>query len=328
MYLKPIKIGSLQLKSNIFIAPLAGYTNLPTRLLYRTQGAAIAYAEMISAEGLNYSFNKSVKLLDSYSYDEPLGVQLFGANAQRILLAFLKIKDFKFDLVDINCGCSVKKIIKSDSGASLLRKPEEIYKIISILKQNTDKPVTLKIRSGWDNQSINFMEIFDSALQAGANLITLHPRTKSMLFGGKANWEHIKILKQKSSIPVIGNGDIFTAGDAKKMFDETNCDGIMLARGLINNPFLVEEIIAILEGKTYIQPCLEQRIQVLLTHCKGLVDYIGEQKGIIEFRKYFAGYLKGFPEVKRLREKLNQILSYKELESAIIEYEKFRKNNF
>ncbi|OHD36389.1 MAG: hypothetical protein A2086_11660 [Spirochaetes bacterium GWD1_27_9] len=149
-----------------------------------------------------------------------------------------------------------------------------------------------------------------------------------MLFGGKANWEHIKILKQKSSIPVIGNGDIFTAGDAKKMFDETNCDGIMLARGLINNPFLVEEIIAILEGKTYIQPCLEQRIQVLLTHCKGLVDYIGEQKGIIEFRKYFAGYLKGFPEVKRLREKLNQILSYKELESAIIEYEKFRKNNF
>ena len=177
-----IKIGNLDVAGNIFVAPLAGYTNLPTRLIYRKQGASVAYAEMVSAEGLNYNFGKSVKLIDTCDEDKLLGVQLFGYNAERFISAFEKIKNESFDIIDINCGCSVKKIIKSNSGAALLKSPDEIYRTIKGLKELTDKPVTLKIRSGWDLQSINYQEVYDAAEKGGASLITLHPRTKSMLF--------------------------------------------------------------------------------------------------------------------------------------------------
>ncbi|HOV15076.1 MAG TPA: tRNA dihydrouridine synthase DusB [Spirochaetota bacterium] len=320
MYLKPLKIGNLTLKNNIFIAPLAGYTNLPTRLIYRNLGAGLAYSEMISAEGLNYSYNKSVKLLNSIDEDKPLGIQLFGANAERILMAFKKIKDFDFDLVDINCGCSVKKIVKSNAGACLLKTPDEIYKIIKTLKENTDKPVTLKIRSGYDMENQNFIEVLEASESAGASLITLHPRTKTMLFSGKANWEHIKILKEKSKIPVIGNGDIFTAEDAKKMFETTNCDGIMLARGVINNPFLIKEIISTLNNETYIPPSLEERVGMILEHCRVFANFFGEAKGVIEFRKYFHSYIKGFHDIKHLREKINSVLTINDVEKELNNY--------
>lgn len=324
MYLKPLKIGNLTLNNNILIAPLAGYTNLPTRLIYRKLGAGITYSEMISSEGLNYNYNKSVKLLESIEKDRPLGIQLFGPNAERILLAFNKIKSMNFDIVDINCGCSVKKIIKSNAGACLLRIPDEIYKIIKLLKENTDKPVTLKIRSGFDKENINFLEVLSAAESAGASLITLHPRTKTMLFTGEANWEHIRILKEKSSIPVIGNGDIFTGEDAERMFRTTGCDGIMLARGVINNPFLIEEVISTLKGEKYCPPSLEERIELTMEHSKDFINYFGETTGLLEFRKYFHSYLRGFPEIKRLRERINTALSYKEFEEAVIEYLKER----
>jgi tRNA-dihydrouridine synthase B len=326
MYLHPIKIDNLELKTNIFIAPLAGYTNLPTRMIFRKQGAGIAYAEMVSAEGLNYSFNKSVRLLKSEEEDKPLGIQLFGSNAERILMAFLKIKDIDFDIVDINCGCSVKKILKSGSGATLLKDPDEIYKIIHTLKQNTDRPVTLKIRSGWDSNSINYFEVLDAAELAGASLITFHSRLRSMLFTGKANRSQIKQMKEKSKIHVIGNGDIFTGQDAVSMIEETGCDGIMLARGLIENPFLVSEVYCALKKITYNPPSLEERVDLLLEHCSSMTEYIGEAKGILEFRKYFSGYLKGFPEVKRLRQQINYITTFIDLKNAILDYCKYRKN--
>ena len=320
MYLKPLSIGNLRLKNNIFIAPLAGYTNLPTRLIYRKLGIGMAYSEMISAEGINYSYNKSSKLLESLEEDKPLGVQLFGSNAERILLAFNKIKQFDFDLVDINCGCSVKKIIKSNSGASLLKDPDEIYRIIKVLKENTEKPVTLKIRSGYDAKNLNFLEVLDAAETGGASLITLHPRTKTMLFTGKADWEHIKILKQKSKIPVIGNGDIFSGDDAKRMFEMTNCDGIMLARGVINNPFLIDEIITMLNDKKYTPPTFNDRAELVILHCSKFVEFFGEINGILEFRKYFHSYMKGFNDIKRLREKINTILTFKKFEESVREF--------
>ena len=267
MYIKPLTIGNLTIKNNLFIAPLAGYTNLPTRSIFRKLGAGMLYSEMVSAEGLNYSYNKSAKLLDTANGDRPLGIQLFGPNAERILMAFEKIKKFDFDLVDINCGCSVKKIVRSNSGACLLKIPDEIYKIIKSLKEATDKPVTLKIRSGYDKENKNFLEVLDAAQSGGADLITLHPRTKTMLFSGKADWEDIKSLKVKSKIPVIGNGDIFSASDAIKIFETTGCDGIMLARGVINNPFLIEEILATLEGREYEKPSLQRRIEFNLRAC-------------------------------------------------------------
>ncbi len=313
-----IKIGNLDVAGNIFVAPLAGYTNLPTRLIYRRQGANVAYAEMVSAEGLNYNFGKSVKLIDTCDEDKLLGVQLFGYNAERFISAFEKIKNESFDIVDINCGCSVKKIIKSNSGAALLKSPDEIYRTIKGLKELTDKPVTLKIRSGWDLQSINYREVYDAAEKAGASLITLHPRTKSMLFSGKADWEHIKQLKQFSKIPVIGNGDIFTADDAVRMFEETGCDGIMLARGIIENPFLIEEIIAKLTGNVYIQKSHDERLELAVKHCRSLEEYMqNPERAMIEFRKFFHGYVKGLPGVSNLRTAVNSITSCDELEKTI-----------
>ena len=326
MLLKPIQIGNLELKSNIFIAPLAGYTNLPTRLIYRPQGAGIAYAEMVSALGLKFSFDKSASLIDSNERDTPLGIQLFGPDSESILNAFLKVKEYDFDLVDINCGCSVRKILKSNAGATLLKDPESIRKIILNLKENTDKPVTIKIRSGWDEPSLNYLEVLDAAQSAGADLITFHPRTRSMLFKGKADWVKIKEMKERARIPIIGNGDIFSGDDAVRMMNETGCDGIMLARGLIENPFLVEEVKAALSGESYVMPAEDRRLDMLLKHCHVMIDYYGERKGIVDFRKFIRGYLKGLPEVSQIRQMLNQVDSCIDFEKTVLEYKEYIKN--
>lgn len=318
-------IGNLKLFSNIFIAPLAGYTNLPSRLIYRSQGAGMAYTEMVSALGLKYNFNKSAKLLKSNNNDKPLGIQLFGPDSQSILNAFLKIKKIKFDLIDINCGCSIKKVLKAKSGAYLLQNPEEIYKIIKSLKNNTDKPVTIKIRSGWTESTINYIDVLDASVKAGVDLITFHPRTRSMIFKGKVDWGLIKVMKEKSPVPVIGNGDIFNGPDAVKMIYETGCDGIMLARGLIENPFLVEEVKAFLMNIPYAAPSIEKKINTMLHHCQMMVKYYGEKTGIFEFRKFIRGYLKNLPEVSKIRQALNKIDNFKSFYAIVNEYFEYLK---
>ncbi len=315
-----LKIGNLKLPSNIFIAPLAGYTNLPTRLLYRQQGAAIAYTEMVSVLGLKYNYDKSAELLKSTDIDKPLGIQLFGPDAKSFLTAYQKIKNIKFDLVDINCGCSVKKVLKAKSGAYLLQRPEEIYNIVKALKNSSDKPVTIKIRSGWNNSSINYYEVLDAAEKGGVDLITFHPRTRSMMFKGKADWSLIKKIKNKSSVPIIGNGDIFSGTDAVKMIHQTGCDGIMLARGLIENPFLIEEVKISLMGQSYTPPSLKRKINTLINHCKVMVEYFDEKPGICEFRKFIRGYLKDLPGVSKVRQALNKIDNFKEFKKIVNEY--------
>ncbi len=323
MLLKKIKIGNFELNSNIFIAPLAGFTNLASRLIYREQKAGIAYSEMVSALGLCYNYNKSVKLLNSNKLDKPLGIQLFGPDALSILNAFLKLKDMDFDLIDINCGCSVKKVLKAESGACLLKKPEEIYKIVLLLKQNTDKPVSIKIRSGWDEADINFLEILEAGIKGGIDLVTFHPRTRSMMFKGSADWSLIKIMKEKSSVPVIGNGDIFTGDDAKKMIELTGCDGVMIARGLIENPFLIEEIYFTLQGLEYNKPDITRRIDQLIKHSELIVKFYGERAGIMLFRKYLKGYLKGIKNISVLRDRLNSIEDFKNFKISIEEFFKY-----
>jgi tRNA-dihydrouridine synthase B len=322
-----ITIGNLKLKSNIFIAPLAGYTNLPTRIIYRSQGAGIAYSEMVSALGLNYNFDKSFKLIKTEKPDKPLGVQLFGPDSKSFLNAYLKIKDSDFDLLDINCGCSVKKVLKAKSGADLLKRPDEIYKIVKTIKDNCDKPVTIKIRSGWNEQSLNYLEVLDASIKGGIDLVTFHPRTRSMLFAGKADWKLIKIMKEKSSVPIIGNGDIFTGEGAVQMINETGCDGIMVARGLIENPFLIEEVKAHLKGQTYSPPSLDKRIDTMITHCKMMVEYFGEKTGICEFRKFVRGYLKNLKDVSKIRQILNKIENFNEFKKIIFDYHQLLKND-
>jgi len=327
MLFKPLKIKNLILKNNVFVAPLAGYTNLPTRLIFREQDCAICYSEMISAMGLNYNFDKSSKLIDINHIDKPIGIQLFGSSSEIILKAFLSLNNFDYDLVDINCGCSVKKVLKAQSGAYLLKNPEEIYKIVKILKDNTDKPVTLKIRSGWDRDNINFLEILDSCTKAKADLITFHPRTRALLFKGKADWGQIKILKDASSIPVIGNGDIFSGADAVRMIEETGCDGVMLARGLIENPFLIEETVCALKNEEYHKPDTDKRMETMLKHCSLMVSYMGEKSGLANFRKFASGYVKGLPGVSKFRQKINHLTKHEDFIKTVIEYNEYIKNS-
>ena len=321
-----LKIGKLELKSNVLVAPLAGYTNLATRLIYREQNPGVMYAEMVSALGLEYNYSKSSKLIKSENSDFPLGVQLFGPNAETILKAFLKIKNDAFDLIDINAGCSVRKILNSNSGACLLKKPDEIRNIILKLKENTDKPVTLKIRSGWDGKTINFLEVLDAAAGAKADLITFHPRTRAMIFKGKADWDQIKIMKEKSNIPVIGNGDIFSDNDAVRMIQETGCDGVMIARGLIENPFLIEEVISAFKEEIYKPADAERRIRTLIRHCGLTVEYLGERRGIVEFRKFARGYLKGLENSSKVKEAINKIYTFNEFKKIIDDYYNYLTN--
>jgi len=316
----PLKIGNVELKSNVLVAPLAGYTNLATRLIYREQSPALMYSEMVSSLGLEYNFQKSSKLINTENKDRPLGVQLFGPDAESILNAFLKIKKMDFDLIDVNCGCSVKKILRSNSGAALLRNPDEIYKIVKLLKENSDIPITIKIRSGWDNTNINYPEVFDAAFSAGVDAVTLHPRTKAMLFKGSADWSKIKILKEKSSIPIIGNGDILCGKDALRMIEETGCDGVMLARGLIENPFLIEEVAACLKGEEYKEPPLERKFDVMKRHCSNMAGEFGEKRGVIEFRKFARGYLKGLENAKSVKEKINKTVSLDDVRKIVDQY--------
>jgi len=326
MLFKPIKIKNLILKNNVFVAPLAGYTNLPTRLIFREQNCAICYSEMVSAMGLNFNFNKSSKLIDINQIDRPIGIQLFGSNADIIFKAFLSLNNFDYDLIDINCGCSVKKVINAKSGAFLLKDPDGIYKIVKILKDNTDKPVTLKIRSGWDKDNINFLEILDSCTKAKADLITFHPRTKSMLFKGIAEWDQIRILKEASPIPVIGNGDIFTGSDAVRMMEATGCDGIMLARGLIENPFLIEETICALKNEEYNKPDTDKRMKTMLKHCSLIISYMGEKRGLANFRKFASGYVKGLPGASKFRQKINHLVKHEDFIKTVDEYNNYIKN--
>ena len=323
--LHPIQLKSWTIPCNVIAAPLAGYTSLATRLAYRHNGSQrdrqiLCFAEMVSAEGLYYSFDKSAALLATNEADRPFGIQIFGATQEKIKRAFDKIKDYPFDVIDLNCGCSIKKVLKSFSGAYLLKSPDEIYRILSYLVSATDKPVTLKIRSGYNRENVNYLEVLAAAEAAGAQMITLHPRTCMQLFNGKADWSQIADLKAHAHIPVIGNGDIFSVDDALTMMEQTGCDGVMLARGLIDDPFLMEEVCCRLEGSEYQEPLLSERVNAMLSHLQGFIADFGELPGLREFRKFTKGYLKGIPDIAKLRYNLNFAETYEEFERLVREF--------
>jgi tRNA-dihydrouridine synthase B len=320
MHCKSLTVKDCTIQVNVFIAPLAGYTNLPTRLFFRDQGAGIAYTEMVSAMGLHYNPGKTSRILVSSDNDRPLGIQMFGPDPDHIESAFLKIHDQDFDVIDLNCGCPVRKIIKSKGGAWLLQDPDNIHNILKRLTGLTDKPVTVKIRSGFSSDTVNYLEVLDAAVTAGASLITFHPRTRNQFFTGCADWDQIARLKEASPIPVVGNGDIFTGEDAVRMITHTKCDGVMLARGVIENPFLVEEVVAALQREEYTPPGLKRRVACVCNHLNDLVELYGEKRGVLEFRKYFRGYLKGYKNVSSLRSAVNRFETLDETLRVIREW--------
>ncbi|MBN1410077.1 MAG: tRNA dihydrouridine synthase DusB [Spirochaetales bacterium] len=300
---------------------MAGYTDAPFRQICLENGAVFTYSEMVSAEACYRENKKTLGLLVRAENEDYLGVQIFTSNAKSAALAVKAILPSRPSLVDLNCGCSIKKILKSGCGAQLLSDPRKIRDIILAIRDVTDLPVTMKIRSGIDRESINYIEVADAGIEAGISLITLHPRTKSQVFTGKADWEHLEILKNHVPIPVIGSGDLFTPEDVKNMLTRTGCDGVMLARGAIGNPFIFNRTRQYLvTGREPPQVSIEAKLKGALKHIRLFIRSRSEERACIEFRKHFSAYTRYIPDGAALRRSAMQASSYAEYENLVNEY--------
>jgi len=308
----PLKIGSLQLKNPLILAPMAGITSLPFRRTMKSFGASLVFTEMISANGLIRDGRKTLKLLESCPEEKPLGVQLFGDDPQ-ILAQGANIIGPHADLLDINMGCPVKKVIRSGAGSALLQDPVQVGRIIEAVRKVFVGPLTIKIRSGWDYENVNFLEVGRIAQEAGADAVCLHPRTRSQSFGGKADWQMIAALKASLRIPVIGSGDLFTAIDVASMFSQTQCDAIMIARGGYGNPWVFRQAAALLQGEAPVQPSPAERWQTARQHLIWHAEQFSERKALLEMRKHLSWYVRGLTDASQFRSQLQKIVSWSEL---------------
>lgn len=310
-----MKIGNIELKNNIILAPLAGYTNIAYRKIAKEMGVGLVYSEMISAKGLIYENDKTWELTNSLKEEHPIAVQIFGGDIQDMAKA-TKMLDERCDcdIIDINMGCPVKKVLKSDAGSFLLLDEEKVYNMVKAVVSNTSKPVTVKIRAGWDHSSINCVEIAKAIEKAGANMIAIHGRTKSDLYGGKVNLDYIKMVKESVSIPVVGNGDIKSIEDAKKMFEYTKVDGIMIGRATFGNPWIIRDLVDYFDGKELkAPPTKEEKVAMLLHHFEELLKIKCEKLAVLEMRTLAAWYAKGFSNAKEFKCKLVEVKTKEEL---------------
>lgn len=306
------KIGSLPLENPIILAPMAGITSLPYRRIMKSFGAALVHTEMISTNGLIREGRKTRELLVSSQDEEPLAIQLFGDDPQILARAAKMIVD-DGALLDINMGCPVKKVVRSGAGSALLQNPERIGSILAAVRPVYKKPLTIKIRSGWDHGSINFLEVGRIAQDAGVDAITLHPRTRAQGFAGHANWQHIGELKAALDIPVFGSGDIFEADDALRMLEETGCDGVMIGRGGYGNPWLIRNILHLMRGEKICRPDCAEIYQVACQHLQLHLELFGERKALFEMRKHLCWYAKGLNGSSQFRARLQKIDTCAEL---------------
>lgn len=299
-----MKIGSLSLKNNVFLAPMAGITDLSFRLLNREYGVGLAFTEMVSAVGLTRGTGKTRHYLDSSLDDRPLGVQIFGADAAVLAEAAKYITDQGFDLLDINMGCPVKKVVKTGAGAALLRDTGKIDAILKSVRKATHLPLTVKIRSGWRPREINCIDVACIAEDCGADAVILHPRTADQGFSGVSEWKHIENVKNHVKIPVIGNGDIRTAADAMRMQISTTCDGIMVGRGCLGNPWIFKDIVSSYRGRSdFSPPTPAEREKVIRDHLAMVVGAMGESAGVRYFRKHLLWYTKGLRGGAKFRQR-------------------------
>lgn len=316
-----MRIANLLLRNNIILAPIAGVTDLPFRILARREGCGLAFTEMVSAKGLYYNNENTERLLDTCDEDRPLGVQIFGSDLEIMGWAARELSRREFDLIDINMGCPTPKIVKNGDGSALLLKPDLARRVIASVVEASRLPVTVKIRIGWDEKNINGIEIAEIAWKAGASAITVHGRTRNQFYSGKARWDIIKEIKQRVPIPVIGNGDVFTPEDAKNMLEQTGCDGVMIARGALGNPRIFREVIYYLKTGQKLSPMgPKEKLEFALRHLYMVIEYKGERTGIKEMRKHFAWYLKGMKNSNRVKESLYRADSAAEVVKIIEEF--------
>lgn len=305
---REFKLGNVTLNGRVFLAPMAGYTDTAFRRLARRHGAAMVVTEMVSSRALMSGNDKTNDLMEFTEPERPVGVQLFGGNPTIMGEAAAKVaEEVKPDVIDINFGCPVGKILKCDAGASVLKEPQRAGWIVKAMVKATEGrvPITVKTRAGYDAMDNAVFELLQSVEEAGASALAVHARTRNQMFEGKANWEVIARLKEKAKIPIIGNGDVKSAEDAYNLFKETDCDGIMIGRGSMGAPWIFEEINHYLEtGKPMKAPTLKFRIGVALEQLKCSIEVKGPRMGLLEMRKHLTHYLKGFEGARDMRQKL------------------------
>ncbi len=315
-------IGNVEIKGNLILGPMAGVTDLPFRLLCKEKGADLVYTEMVSAKGVQYNNKNTENLLLIDEKERPAALQLFGADPVILSETAKRLEERNFDVLDINMGCPVPKVVNNGEGSALMKNPKLIGDIVKMVSGAIKKPVTVKIRKGFTPDAVNAVEVAKIAEGCGAAAVAVHGRTREQYYSGKADWEIIGAVKQAVTIPVIGSGDVYTPEDAKQMIVQTGCDGIMMARGTRGNPWIFEQIKAYLNSGVLIQkPTLPQVKEMILRHAALSIDYKGEFIGIREMRKHVAWYTTGFAGAARLRNRVNEIESLEDLSKLLEEYE-------
>lgn len=311
-----LKIGNITLDNNVILAPMAGITNSPFRQICKQSGVGLVYSEMISANGLIRDGQRTLELLRRATTETPFGVQLFGDDPTILAQAAEIISNYG-EILDLNMGCPVKKVVRSGAGSALLQNPLRVGAVISAMRRASNLPLTVKFRSGWDSSSINFLEIGKIAEQSGADALILHPRTRCQGFGGQANWNHIAQLKQAVNIPVIGSGDIMVPEDGVKMIEQTGCDGIMIGRGSYGNPWLIENILRYQRREPIISPTPSQRLETAINHLELYQQAFGAHRATSEMRKHLCWYSRGLNGAGNFRFQVNKIDQIEELKEVI-----------
>ena len=301
-----MKIGNLNFKNNVFLAPMAGVTDIAYRGLCKEMGCGLVYTEMISAKGMYYNNENTKKLLMLSKEEKPVAAQIFGSDPLVMARACeILNEDDGVCIIDINMGCPAPKIVKNGEGSALMKTPELAAKIVMEMKKISKKPVTVKFRKGFDNDNINAVEFAKRMEQAGADAVAVHGRTRAQMYEGKADWDIIRRVKEAVDIPVIGNGDVFSAEKAFQLKEETNCDGIMIARGAMGNPWIFKQIQLAFNNEEVIYPTPEEKIDMCIRHLKLAIQYHGELKAVREMRKHIAWYIKGIKNCTDIKNKIN-----------------------
>lgn len=317
-----MKIGSVKLKNNIFLAPMAGVTDLSFRLICKSMGVGLLFTEMVSIKGLYYGDEKTNELMRISNKEMPTALQIFGSDPF-ILEKVIEEKlndNSDFEILDINMGCPAPKIVKNGDGSALMKTPEKVKQMVKTAVKASNKPVTVKIRKGWDESSLNALEIAKIIESEGASALTIHGRTREEFYSGVADWDIIKKLKSEISIPVIGNGDIFHPEDIKKMIEYTECDGVMIGRGARGNPWIFKMGNDLIEKGNYTKPTPAEKIDMSITHLNTLISKKGEYIANKEIRKHIAWYLKGLRGSTTVKDSVNKAKSKEDVLSILDDY--------